>query len=344
MVLFDSYRGRYSDNPRALSEPLRRLRPDLPQTWVVRPSTASQIPDWAARVEFGSPAYLRALGAATHVITNLEMPGYFAKRKGTTYVQTWHGTPLKRLAFDVVDPRFVEEPRYLERLAADVAKWDVLVSPNPFSTPLFRQAFRYGGEVIETGYPRNDILNAPDATATREAVRASLGIEGRAVLYAPTWRDSRIFELQLDLDRLRTPGTTLLVRSHAIAPIDLPPGHSDWVLDVSEHPDIRELYLAADVLVTDYSSVMFDFAVTGRPMLFFTYDLEYYRSDLRGFYFDFEADAPGPLLDSTAAVAEALEDLESVSARYAGAYERFVARFCPLDDGGAAERVIDAVF
>jgi len=116
------------------------------------------------------------------------------------------------------------------------------------------------------------------------------------------------------------------------------------VRDVTEHQDLRELYLAADVLVTDYSSAMFDFALTGKPMLFHTYDLARYHDELRGFYFDLAAHAPGPLLQSDADVVAALGDLDAVAAAHAGAYERFRARFCDLDDGRAGPRVLAAVF
>ena len=113
---------------------------------------------------------------------------------------------------------------------------------------------------------------------------------------------------------------------------------------MSDRDDIGELFLAADVLVTDYSSVMFDFAVTRKPILFFTYDLEFYRDELRGFYFDLEEEAPGPLIASSDDLVDALRDIDGVRARYADRYERFHRRFCHLEDGHAAERVVDAVF
>jgi CDP-glycerol glycerophosphotransferase len=116
------------------------------------------------------------------------------------------------------------------------------------------------------------------------------------------------------------------------------------VLDVTAYQDLRELYLAADVLVTDYSSSMFDFAVTRKPILFYTYDLEYYRDVLRGFYWDFETEAPGPLLRTTPEVVAALEDLDGVVERSAERYEAFRERFCHLDDGRASARVLEAVF
>lgn len=351
LVLFESWRGAYSDNPRAISETLHELRPEYRHLWVAAGDARAALPSWATAVTPGSRAYLAALRAARYVVVNTHMPGYFRKRSGTVYVQTWHGTPLKRLGRDMHRQGFLTDPQYLAQMRRDVASWDVLVSPNPFSTPIFRHAFGFQGQVVESGYPRNDLLAAqtPAAAALRAAVRADLGLgEGTlAILYAPTWRDGVPFRLRLDPDALaRRVGRDhrLLVRLHPKdaerAAATVPGG----AIDVSARGDIRDLYLAADVLVTDYSSATFDFAVTRKPMLFFTYDLEHYRDELRGFYFDFEREAPGPLLATAHDVAAALDDLEAVRAAHAERYAAFVERFCPLDDGGAAARVVDAVF
>jgi CDP-glycerol glycerophosphotransferase len=344
-VLFDSWHGAYSDNPRAISDALHERRPDLRQLWVATEGVEDRLPDWAEPVRPGSHAYLAALGTARYIVASTHMPNYLRKRAGTTYVQTWHGTPLKRLGYDIARPRMGES--YLKTIRTDVPKWDVLLSPNPFSTPIFRRAFGYEGRIVETGYPRNDLLAAQDGEQpVRRAVRSELGIgdDTRAILYAPTWRDGRPFSLELDvprlLDRLEREHV-VLVRAHPVAGR---PDVGDRAIDVTGHDDIRELYLAADVLLTDYSSAMFDFAVTGRPMLFFTYDLADYRDVLRGFYFDFEREAPGPLLATTEEVADALAELDAVSARHADRYAAFAERFTRLDDGRAAERVVEQVF
>ena len=350
LVLFESWRGAYADNPRAISETLHELRPAYRQVWVAHDGARAALPPWATPVSPGSRAYLTALGRASHVVANTHMPGYFRKRRGSVYLQTWHGTPLKRLGFDIERPQLRTDPDYLAQMSKDAGKWDVLLSPNPFSTPIFRRAFGYDGRVLETGYPRNDALAGASAQATRAAVRASLGLGDHelAILYAPTWRDGIPFALRLDLDALGrrvAQEHRVLLRLH---PKDAEAGAAaaahDRALDVSGHGDIRELYLAADVLVTDYSSAMFDFAVTRRPIVFFTYDLEEYRDVLRGFYFAFEETAPGPLAATTEAVAEALDDLGAVRSAYAARYAAFTERFCPLDDGRAAERVVEALF
>ncbi|MDC7338711.1 CDP-glycerol glycerophosphotransferase family protein [Streptomyces lydicus] len=206
---------------------------------------------------------------------------------------------------------------------------------------------------METGLPRTDALFAADRELRAAAVRERLGIEpGRkVVLYAPTPRDDLAYDtgqhrlhLPLDLRLAREElgdGHVLLVRGHPLVADRLPAHHAPFALDVSAHPDATELLLAADVLVTDYSSLAVDFANTGRPLLFLTPDLPHYRDTLRGFTLDFEARVPGPLLATTGELIDALGDLDAIAAASAEAYEDFRETFCHRDDGGAAGRVAD---
>ena len=337
-ALFSSFGGRFSDNPRAVYEELVRRGSPLDPVWV-----SETRPDGVAP---RSPAYARALGRARVLVTNERLPS-LVKKPGVTYVQTWHGTMLKRIGFD--NPRYASDPSGLAQAAKDYGRWDLLLSQNPFSTKTMRSAFRYDGEVLESGYPRNDLLLSPEADAVRARVRAEYGVPDGVllVLYAPTFRDDQTAvtaPLPLELSLLGAAlgdGVHVLVRLHhrVLASLAEPPS-SLWS-SASEHEDIRELYLAADALVTDYSSVMFDFAVTGKPMVFFTYDLEHYRSSLRGFYFDLSAQAPGPLCRTTAEVVDALGDLAGVARQHAGTYAEFQRTYVPWDDGAAAARVVD---
>ena len=348
-VLFNSFNGSFSDSPRAIYEELVRRGVTRAHVWM-RSRTADGFPAGAVTVEPYTLPYLREAGRAGYVVSNIEMPRNFRKRRGMTYVQTWHGTPLKRIGFD--NERWRDNPRGLDRMAREFAKWDFLVSQNRFSTDIFRRAFRFDGEILETGYPRNDVLSSPEATVMRRDVRTKLGIadDSRVILYAPTWRDNLVdahgalrFSLALDVEGMadRLGGDhVLLLRLHRLLSSELGDDLGKFVRNVSSHPDIRELYLAADALITDYSSAMFDFAVTGKPIVFFTYDLQEYRDGVRGFYFDLEAEAPGPLCRTSAEVIDALSDLAVPSERY----ERFRRKFCPLDDGGAGGRVVDRVF
>ncbi|MGY1706120.1 CDP-glycerol glycerophosphotransferase family protein [Geodermatophilus sp. SYSU D00697] len=352
-IVYVAFRGHFSDSPRALYEALLTRGLDATHTWLSAPHTQATFPDDVATVTFGSPESIAALEGADLVVSNDHIPLDWEKREGTTYLQTWHGTPLKRIHNDV---RWAPEGR-LAYLEHDIARWDLLLSPNSASTERLRRAFGYRGPVHETGYPRNDLLSSPERDQVRAAVRADLGIsdEQTVVLYTPTWRDDLVFnktgpqdfEFPLDIDDFTARlgrDHVLLLRLHNMVMDRLEIVDGSPIRDVCSHPDIRDLYLAADAMVTDYSSTMFDFAITGKPMLFYTYDLEYFRDELRGFYFDLEEVAPGPLLSTSKDVVEAIADLDAVAARHAERYARFRETFCHLEDGHAAERVLDLIF
>jgi CDP-glycerol glycerophosphotransferase len=349
IVLFTSWQGLfYSDNPRALSEQLCDREVPLERVWVVGEHTGP-VPADVRTVRRGSSAHHVALERARFIVSNDTIHDAFVKAPGARYVQTWHGTPLKRIAFDVENAVFEDADTYPAELARDVARWDYLLSPNRWATDVLRRAFRYEGEVLETGYPRNDLLFCAGRESIRARVRRELGLADgtRVILYAPTWRDGEEFAVALDLARVAQglgDDHAVLLRAHWHAYASRDARRIAGVRDVTDHQDLRELYLAADVLVTDYSSAMFDFALTGKPMLFFTHDLRRYRDELRGFYFDLEAHAPGPLLERDADLVDALADLDAVAAAHAGAYERFRVRFCDLDDGRAGARVLATVF
>jgi CDP-glycerol glycerophosphotransferase len=356
-VMFVSWKGKQcSDNPRAIANELRRRGDDREHFWAVA-DWSVPAPDGARPVLTGTEEYLEALGRCRYLIANDDMQGIYHKRDGQTYVQTWHGTPLKRIGFDIDQPQFISGTSYFDHLARDVAKWDLLLSPNPFSTPIMRRAFHYDGEICESGYPRNDVLHSGDAAAVAAGVRQRLGLPDgkKVVLYAPTWRDNQYyasgryrFDFRFDLERAwQALGDdhVILIRGHHHMADDVPAGaRPGFAVNVTRYPDISELLLVSDVLVTDYSSVMFDFAPTGKPMLFFTYDLEQYRDNLRGFYFDFAAEAPGPLLDTSDEVITAIKDIAQVQDSHRRAYAAFAAKFCPLDDGKASARACDRIF
>ncbi|WP_372013727.1 CDP-glycerol glycerophosphotransferase family protein [Pseudoxanthomonas sp. 10H] len=351
LVLFESFLGKqYAGNPRYVYEALRELRPDLRCVWAYDGPQA--IPGDPPRVRRGSPEYFRVLAQAGYRVNNVVFAAH-GRKPETVYLQTWHGTPLKRLGWDIE----VDGPEAAARgnFHGESRGWSVLLSANPYSTATLRRAFRHDGPVLEAGYPLTDPLL--DRTLDRDAVAARLGLpaDRRFVLYAPTWRDHRPvgawrfdFDLHLDLDAVSAalaPDQMLLIKAHHLvaAGIDATalPGN---VRDVSHLEDITELCALADVLVTDYSSVFFDFAVTGRPILFYCYDLELYASQVRGFYLDVERDLPGPIARNGEELLALLADLPAVAARHAGRYRQFRERYCALADGRCARRVVDAVF
>jgi CDP-glycerol glycerophosphotransferase len=347
-IVWNSFHGRFSDNPRALWSHLRD-RADLEHVWLAEAAHRHTFPAGTRCVDIDGPEAREVLESADYLIANTHTEVEWTKPAGTTYVQTWHGTPLKRVHRDVL---WAPEGR-LDRLDRDVARWDLLLSPNPESTPRLRQAFRYTGPVLESGYPRNDLLSSPEGEVVRERIRRDLGAaaDTTVVLYAPTWRDQETLggdstELTFGLDAGRLaqmlgPDHLVLVRSHALVTGRTQVASAPGVRDVSLHPEVAELYCASDVLVTDYSSAMFDFAVTKRPLLFFIHDLARFRDETRGFYFDLFADPPGPTATTTEQLVEVLEDLPARTSEHAARYAEFRTAYAGLEDGQASLRVLE---
>ncbi len=349
-IVYNAFNGRYADSPAALHRGLLARHVDAEHVWLQDARFAAQFPAHARTVPIGTPDAVAALGSADLLVSNTHIQlNRWEKPAGARYLQTWHGTPLKRIHRAAAS---VPGEEVMGMLDADIARWDALVSQSPAASALLRDAFAYGGPVLETGYPRNDVLAAPDVAARRRALRERLGIaeDVTAVLYAPTYRDDTVDDPDAadgpDVEALARqlgPGFVVLLRHHYYL-FRRPERRSPGVVDVSGHPDVAELYLAADVLVTDYSSAMFDFAVTGKPILLFTYDLADYRDRLRGFYLDLEQIAPGPLVATSDEVLAALGDLDEVVAAHADRYAKFRQTFDPYDDGHATERVLDLFF
>jgi len=344
-VFFESFYGRnVGCNPLAIDRELARRAPSIVRYWSVV-DLSVEVPDGAVAVVEGSPEWWRARGAARLLVVNDWLRRRFSRRPGQVVLQTWHGTPLKRLALQ----REGFHPRRWLAVLREARRWNVLLAQNPYSERIFRKAYAFRGPIWVEGYPRNDVLvRGEDA-----GVRAALGIgeHERVVLYAPTWRDDREHIVDfLDLDRLAVAsGAVVLVRGHSRT---LMPGADvgastagaaddtgPRVIDVTAYPDISRLLVAADALVTDYSSVMFDFTATGKPIFFFVPDLEHYRGELRGFSLDLAAQAPGPVTATQHDLEEALAD-EEVRALYADRYAAWRERFNARDDGRAAERVV----
>ena len=339
-VFFESFSGRNAScNPRGIDRALAREHPDVTRFWSVVDASV-EVPPGAVAVVEGSREWWAARSRAQVLVVNDWLRKRFRARPGQTVLQTWHGTPLKRIA--LMRPGL--RPAAAVATWRESGRWDVLLAQNPFAVRMLRRSYAFRGKVWQDGYPRNDVLS--DGAGVREAVRERLGLadDVTAVLYAPTWRDDRLDQVDhLDVARLaRTlgPRFVILVRGHARTLAEADDVLADGVLDVSTYPEISELFLASDALVTDYSSVMFDFCVTGRPMLFFVPDLADYRDRLRGFTFDLLPVAPGPVVDDADALADHLRDLPRVARDHADRYDAWRSRFAPRDDGRAGERVV----
>ncbi|WOF24468.1 CDP-glycerol glycerophosphotransferase family protein [Microbacterium betulae] len=333
-VFFESFYGRHAScNPLAIDRELARRAPHVTRYWSVVDLSVA-VPEGAVPVVEGSPEWWRARSVSRLLVVNDWLRRAFARRPGQRVLQTWHGTPLKRLALH----RRGFAPRRWGATLKESRRWDVLLAQNPYAAGILGRAYAFLRKPVWVeGYPRNDRLVTGDPRAARE--RLGIGPDERVLLYAPTWRDDReeIVDF-LDPSGLAVGAdAVVLVRGHSRTLIPGRDVTGPRVVDVTAYPDTAELLLAADALITDYSSVMFDFSVTGKPMYFLVPDLEHYRGELRGFYFDLAAHAPGPLVRD---VDELLDALDGDSSEYAGRYEAWRRRFNAREDGHAAERVV----
>jgi CDP-glycerol glycerophosphotransferase len=353
IVFYNCYHGRqFSDSPRAIYEELVRRGVDVEHVWGTSEQQAI-VPPGVRTVEWKSAEWHETLARCRYLVTNVMISSWIKRRPDQRFIQTWHGTPLKKMGADLLGTSKAN-PAYIATLPGRFEQFDYMVSPNAFTTPIMRSAFGFPNEILECGYPRNDVFYREDREEIAARVRKTLRLpEGKKVLlYTPTWRDDQRFgtgkkfklDLQLDLAELeRQLGEdhVLLFRKHPKMLNNITGPRDGFVRDVAGYAEISDLYLVSDVLITDYSSSMFDFAHTGRPMVFFTYDLEHYRDSLRGFYFDFTDRAPGPLLKTNADLISALRDIDRVHAEHAGKYEEFVKEFCVPADGRATAEVVD---
>ncbi|AKG72826.1 bifunctional glycosyltransferase/CDP-glycerol:glycerophosphate glycerophosphotransferase [Salinicoccus halodurans] len=358
LVVFESFQGKsYSDSPKYIYQYMLENKKDYKFVWVMNKPV--NIPGKPETVKRFSLKYYYYLARAKYVVSNVRMPNSYIKRDNQIYLQTWHGTPLKRLAGDMADVHMpgTNSARYKRNFNRETDKWDYLIAPNQYSSDIFRRAFWFNNTILQTGYPRNDILTNDNDSETIKRLkwRLYLPTNKKIILYAPTWRDDEYykvgkyrFDLNLDLHRMKEKfgdEYIILLRMHYVVAsnIDLT-DLEGFAYDVSSYSDISELYLMSDMLITDYSSVFFDYANLRRPILFYTYDIEKYQGQLRGFYIDMEKELPGPLLMNNDDVIDAIENIDSVSEKYSDRYDAFYERFCSWDDGRSSEKVVDAVF
>ncbi|NUT29694.1 MAG: CDP-glycerol glycerophosphotransferase family protein, partial [Streptomyces sp.] len=353
LVVFESHLGRqYSDSPRAIYEEMRRQGVDFEAVWSYT-GRPQGFPADATLVRRWSLPYLKALARAEFWVDNQSYPLKLTKRPGTTYIQTWHGSALKRMGFDEAGWKLKSRPEQAEQQRT-LDRFDHFLIRSEHDVRTLAKAFRLREKtLLRVGYPRNDELVAARGATERPALADELGIPAgkKVLLYAPTFRQQggRRFALPFDVDRFAEEfgdEYVLLVRAHYLNHVVLPPSVRGRVIDVSDHHDVTPLLALADALVTDYSSVMFDYALLDRPMLFFPYDYEEYVHEGRGTYFDLLERAPGPVVRTEDELHSVLREqsLEEQTVKYASARERFVADFGEYDEGTAAQRIVDEFF
>ncbi|MBM6619089.1 CDP-glycerol glycerophosphotransferase family protein [Bacillus suaedaesalsae] len=358
MVFFESFFGKnYSGSPKYIYEEMLRNEKfrDYTFVWSYIGNNPDEIPGDPILVDREREEYYRYLGKAKYWVNNILFPVH-RKREGNQYLQTWHGTPLKKLGFDIE----IEGPETLarENFYIESRNWDYLISANRYSSEIFGRAFKFDKEIIEKGYPLNDIFYANDLSEKIKTIKSKLNIpsDKKVILYAPTWRDNEMvgswkhsFNLKFDLEQfyqhLKDDYVLILRMHHLVAEsLHIDEKYESFVYELSKYDDIQELYVISDILITDYSSVFFDYANSRKPILFYAYDYDLYRENIRGFYLNMEQDLPGPIIKTSQDLLDSILHIENVSKQYQAKYEDFYNTYCYLDDGNASKRVIETVF
>lgn len=362
-VLFEAFMGRkYVDSPKAMYEYMLTSDEyqDFEFVWFFKdPSKYKHLEKNRNTkvLKYGSTAYYRFYATSKYWVTNSRVPDTIVKKKNQVYIQCWHGTPLKRLGFDIEVKggnamNSLKDIRY--KYQVDSKKYSYMVSPSKFCTEKFISAFnlrKVGKEhiVIEKGYPRNDFLiNYKKSDVERVKKELNLPKDKKIILYAPTWRDNQhtsgigyTYKTEVDFDYLReqlSDEYIILFRAHYFVANSFDfKKYEGFIYNVSDYDDINELYILGDLLITDYSSVFFDYSILKRPMIFYMYDLEEYQHELRDFYFDIK-ELPGPIVEKEKDLVKAIKEMEHF--KYDKKYEDFNNKYTYLDDGNASKRVV----
>lgn len=364
LVIFISFHGRgYSDNPRAIYEEMQRdpRFKDYKFIWFIKKHKQKNIHiDGANIKEYFSIPYFYYMSKAKYWVINCKMPAYICKKDNQVYLQTWHGTPLKRLGHDIIAPdnaTFYRSGMSFEQMTEtydiDVKRYNYMISPNAFCTEVFQTSFRINRErLIETGYPRNDfITNATNEDILEIKKKFNLPLDKKIILYAPTWRDNSYvasgytFELEADFYKWKetlSDEYIIVFKPHylIINKNENDNSLNGFLYSISAEAEINELYVISDILITDYSSVFFDYAVLNRPIYFYMYDLEQYKGELRGFYLDIYKELPGKIYEDEDHL---LTDICNQVYDYSF-LKSFNQRFNNQQTGDCAKKVIDIVF
>lgn len=361
-VVFIAFHGRgYTCNPKYLH--LQMLKEnyfdDYRFIWALKRPHDFEL-GRTKKVRYNSLRYFYYMAKAKYWIVNCKLPKHILKKPDQVYLQTWHGTPLKRLAHDIVvaeNQTFYRSGMSREEMYNtyddDVSKYNYMIAPNQFSYEVFQSAFQIDAKrLIKTGYPRNDYLsNLNEDTIEQLKQQYHLPKDKKIILYAPTWRDNSYnakgytFELKADFHLWKEKlGSEYIVifKPHylIINKYENDEGLKDFIINIAADADINELYALSDILVTDYSSVFFDYANLNRPIYFYMFDIEAYAKELRGFYFDIYETLPGDIIANEV---DLLDKIKVMDYNY-DRLKKFNERFNAWQDGHASDKVLDIVF
>jgi len=354
MIIFESNFGKiYGGMPKYLYKEIVKTRPTYICIWVYQGRKFDH-PDLVnvTQVKRGSLEFYLYLAISGMWINNINFP-IFNKRKDVVYLQTWHGTPIKKLGWDIN----VSGPESTARMRQyyESRNWNYMLAQNDYAAEIFKRAFKVDDVLVE-GYPQNDIFYADNRQQISNDVRESLGIDSDKyiIMYAPTWRDTNQVgnwkfksENAINLEKIISslPGNVvLLIREHhLVAPEKMSGSLKDRVIDVSLWHDVQELMLISDVLITDYSSIWFDFLNTRRPIIFYLYDHDAYITKIRGLYIDVKNTLPGPIVETQPELIKVINELIEEPDSHAANLLEAQQKYCASDDGQSASRIVDKI-
>ncbi len=298
-------------------------------------------------VRYGSKRFIRLAATAKYLIENTSFPAWFSKREEQVYLHTWHSITVKKIGYDQPQGNIAAR-----NMARNFLQSDYILSPNPFMTGIYLDTYRmreiYTGKIIEEGYPRNDRIHADRAVVLEKLRRHGISVDSakKIILYAPTWRGESVGKVQNGVgefeqisNRLPIEGYSLLIKPHHLAYKVLSPEDKQSGKYIPPSVDTNELLSVVDILISDYSSIFFDFMLTGRPVLFYLPDLPAYEQE-RGIYFKPE-ELPGPVTDNIEQLGEYIRQIDRVVEEYKTRYQKYYDWACPYEDGHVSERVLN---
>ena len=367
-IIFEAYLGKsYACSPKALYQQLinNPKYQDYNLVWAFNdPDKYKEDEELnrATLISYHSKEYKNYYSKAKYWISNSRIPEYIIKKPNQIYVQCWHGTPLKKLGYDIIPESqnaLNTKEDMINKYKRDAKRYNYLLSPSKFASQKFNSAFglekiNKQDTILEMGYPRNDYLFKYTKKEQNKIISSlNLPKDKKVILYAPTWRDNQhksglgyTYKIETDFDKLQrelADEYIILFRAHYFISNSFNfKKYENFIFDVSEVDDINDLYIISDILITDYSSVFFDFANLKRPIIFYMYDLEYYENLLRGFYIDLK-ELPGPIVQTEQEIIDKINNINIYQHQYENKYLKFNQKYNYLDSADVSEKVLTKI-
>ena len=362
-IVFEAYNGRsYACSPRAIYEEMRKHNPaHYHFIWCMREPKkyAFLNSEDTTVIKYEGPEYYKTYASAAAWVNNSIFPPEITKKPEQFFLQTWHGTPLKKLGCDITTGQGNAMNSISDlhrRYRREAKRFDKLLAPSKFCAKAFQSTFDLPNQdkIVKQAYPRNDrLVNATEKDIAKLKQKLSLPLDKKIILYAPTWRDNQhdaklgyTYKLKVNFKKWQAAlgdEYVVIFRAHYLVAQQYKlEKYAGFIYNLSDYDEISDLYLVSDLLITDYSSVFFDYAILKRPMLFYMYDYDEYRTQMHDFYFDID-ELPGPIIKSQKRLLREIPLIEQKQTRYAKRYQRFARKYNPREDGTGAKQAAQLI-